>query len=46
MMAIIGRSVALVSCYHLYNKLPLGQRGRVDRLTGGRKAARDHSLPA
>jgi len=41
-----GRSVALISCYHLCNKLPLGQRGRVNRLTGGRKAVRDHSMPA
>src|SRR5262249_34565727 len=40
--AVIRPSVALVSCYHLFNKLPLGQRGRVNRLTGGRKAARDH----
>src|SRR5262249_34979433 len=43
---LIGPSVALVSYYHLFNNLPLGQRGRVDRLTGGRKAARDHSTPA
>jgi len=43
---IIGPCGAFASCHHLFNGLPLGQCGRVDRLTGDRTVERDHRMPA
>ena len=45
MSFLIRRSVDVISCYHLYNKLLFGQRGRGDRLGPRLHVTRYREIP-